>query len=220
MKRIFIALAAMVAATVSISSCRSDNFNTDGLLVNAIVTVKSEGGRCALQVEDDIKVYPTNVKDGIFGGREVRALTQFTSKGTSPLTDGQEVSLLWIDSVLTKKALVAEEGVEYGNDPVDIYNDWLTVAEDGYVNLHIRTYFGYSDTPHLVNLVGGTNPDNPYEFVFHHDAQGDIDGRANETELAFNIKDFLPKTAGEVELTVKFESFEGLKSFTLKTNVK
>jgi len=220
MKRIFIALAAMVAATVSISSCRSDNYNPDGLLVNAIVTVKSEGGRCALQVEDDIKVYPTNIKDGIFGGREVRALTQFTSKGTSPLTDGQEVSLLWIDSVLTKKAIVAEAGVEYGNDPVDIYNDWLTVAEDGYVNLHIRTYFGYSGVSHWVNLVGGTNPDNPYEFVFHHDANGDIDVRTDETELAFDIKDFLPETPGEVELTIKFESFSGPKSFTLKTNVK
>lgn len=220
MKRFFIAVAALIAATISLSSCHSDNYDADGMLINAVVTVKSEDGKCVLQIDDDTKVYPTNAKDGMFGGKEVRALTQFTTERAESLVNGQDVTLLWIDSVLTKKAVIATDAKEFGNDPVDIYNDWLTVAEDGYVTLHIRSYFGYSGKPHYVNLVSGTNPENPCELVFCHDADGDVDGRVSDSVVAFNVRDILPSAAGEVELTIKFESFSGPKSFTLKTKVK
>lgn len=220
MKTKLIALAAFIAAAVSISSCRSDKFGPDGILVNAVVTVKSVDGKCALQVDDSTKVFPTNVKNDIFGGKEVRALTQITANQTTPLVDGQNVEVLWIDSVLTKKAILVEDGADYGHDPVEIYNDWLTVAEDGYVTLHILTNTGYSTKPHIVNLITGTNPENPYELVFCHDAQGNLSGGVNDTVIAFNIKDILPEKAGEVELLIRFESHEGPKSFTLKTTVK
>lgn len=221
MKKTFIIIAAIVAAAISLPSCSmKDDYKVDGQLVNAVVTVKNEGGKCALQVQDDIRVYPTNAKEGLFGGREVRALTQFTTKSKEPIVNGQEVELLWIDSILTKKALVAEDGIEYGKDAVDIYNDWLTVAEDGYVTLHIRTYMGYGNVSHIVNLIGGVNPENPYEFEFCHDAKGDLDGRVNDAVVAFNVRDFLPETAGDVELTIRFKSFSGPKSFTLKTKVQ
>lgn len=220
MKRTLIAIAAVIAAAVSISSCRSDKFDPDGILINAVVTVKSVDGRCALQVDDTTKVFPTNVKNDIFGGKEVRALTQLTAKQKTPLADGQDVEVLWIDSILTKKAVLVEDGIDYGHDPVEVYNDWLTVAEDGYVTLHILTSAGYSTKPHIVNLVTGTNPENPYELVFCHDAQGNAGPGTNDTVIAFNIRDILPETAGEVELLIRFDSYEGPKSFTLKTAVK
>lgn len=220
MKRTVIAIAALIAATISLSSCHSDDFNSDGMLINAVVTVKNVDGKCALQIDDSTKVYPTNVKDTLFGGKEVRALTQLTAESAKSLVDGQDVQILWIDSILTKKVIIAEDGIDYGNDPVDIYNDWLTVAEDGYVTLHIRSSVGYNAQPHIVNLVSGTNPENPCELVFHHDAKGDVGGMASDAVVAFNVRDILPETAGDVTLTIKFESSDGPKSFTLKTKVK
>ncbi|CEN49242.1 conserved hypothetical protein [Capnocytophaga canimorsus] len=48
----------------------------------------------------------------------------------------------WIDSIRTKKPvpdLGAENDAKYGNDAIEVVKDWLTVAEDGYLTLRIRT---------------------------------------------------------------------------------
>ena len=60
----------------------------------------------------------------------------------------------------------------YGNDPVEIVKDWLTVSEDGYLTLRFRTRWGDKE-PHLVNLVAD-NKTNPYEVTFHH--KGNVKG--------------------------------------------
>lgn len=37
----------------------------------------------------------------------------------------------------------------YGTDPVDMINDWVTIAEDGYLTLRFRTMWGDRSQAHL-----------------------------------------------------------------------
>ena len=40
-----------------------------------------------------------------------------------------------------------ENNRTYGNDPVEILNDWVTIAEDGYLTLRFATRWG-NGQPH------------------------------------------------------------------------
>ena len=55
------------------------------------------------------------------------------------------VRVNWIDSIATKPMapnLGDKNKDEYGDDPVEIVRDWVTIAEDGYLTLRFRTYWG------------------------------------------------------------------------------
>ncbi|MGN1376056.1 MAG: hypothetical protein ACI4V5_05825, partial [Prevotella sp.] len=121
----------------------------------------------------------------------------------------------WIDSILTKPSVryIDEESSEkYGADPVEIVDDWVTVAEDGYLTLRFRTRWGDGKVAHFVNLLTGVNPENPYEVEFRHNAYGDVSGPLGDALVAFRLND-LPDTNGEtVTLTLKYESFSGPKT--------
>ncbi len=75
----------------------------------------------------------------------------------------------------------------YGNDPVDIVDDWVTVAEDGYLTLRFSTLWGNRGIAHKVNLLTGGNPENPYEVEFRHDACGDAGSWRSDALVAFDL---------------------------------
>ena len=105
-----------------------------------------------------------------------------------------------------------ENDTVYGTDPVEIVNDWVTIAEDGYLTLRFRTQQGDYQTKHFVNLLLSENPENPYEVEFRHNAKGDIYGRYADGLVAFKL-DALPDTEGKtVKLKLKWKSFSGEKS--------
>lgn len=183
---------------------------------NAIVTVKSDGqDRCFFQLDDSTTLLPLNVPGQPYGDKEVRALINFTlaDKPSDPYT--QAVYVHWMDSVLTKNTapdLGEENDAVYGTDPVEILNSWLTVSEDGYLTLNFSTLSGNASTKHYVNLLTGLNPDNPYEVEFRHNAYGDVEGHQMIGLVAFRLDD-LPDTQGEtVKLTLKWNSYSGVKT--------
>ena len=99
----------------------------------------------------------------------------------------------------------------YGTDPVEIINDWVTIAEDGYLTLRFRTVWG-GRNKHFVNLLLGQNPENPYEVEFRHNAYEDTYGTTEDRLVAFKL-DGLPDTEGKtVKLKLKWKSFSGEKS--------
>ncbi|MDR2914440.1 MAG: hypothetical protein LBV74_06380, partial [Tannerella sp.] len=125
------------------------------------------------------------------------------------------VYINWIDSILTKP-IASDLGPDndsiYGTDPVEIINDWVTIAEDGYLTLRFRTIWGDWSKVHFVNLLPGSDPSNPYEVEFRHNAYGDIYGREGDGLVAFRL-DNLPDTEGKtVKLKLKWKSFSGDKS--------
>ena len=100
----------------------------------------------------------------------------------------------------------------YGNDPVEIVNDWVTIAEDGYLTLRFRTVWSGRGITHYVNLIPTNNPENPYEVEFKHNANGDVNGRIGDGLVAFKLDD-LPDTEGEtVKLKLIWKSFNTTKS--------
>lgn len=209
--------AGAIVCTIGLQSCLDDDDNNAYYLryPNALVTVKGAADDAFfLQLDDNTTLLPTNVKTSPFGDKEVRALVNYSEVNEPSGDYTKAVHINWIDSILTKPIApdLGEENDEvYGTDPVEIVNDWVTIAEDGYLTLRFRTIWGGSKK-HFVNLLLGQNPENPYEVEFCHNAYGDTYGSEGDGLVAFKL-DELPDTEGKtVKLKLKWKSFSGEKS--------
>lgn len=198
-------------------SCTNDDGSAELLRPTALVTVcPNADGSFIMQLDDETQLVPTNLKTSPFGTKEVRALVNYTETNVSPQdTRVRNVEVNWLDSIRTKlpvKTLGEQDAAKYGNDPVEIIQDWVTVAEDGYLTLRIRTLWGTPHATHVLNLVTGTNPKNPYELELRHDAKGDRNGRWGDALIAFNLNKLPGANAGNVKIKLKWMSFTGEKS--------
>lgn len=200
--------------SVTLSSCTNDDDNMTLLQPTALVTVRpTDSGAFTLQLDNNTILYPSNMKNSPFGDKEVRALVNYTDEENRG--DTRNVHINWIDSIRTKKP-VPDLGIEndnkYGNDAIEIVKDWVTIAEDGYLTLRIRTQWGMTNNKHYINLLTGVNPENPYEFELRHDANGDIGGSMGDALIAFNLNDLSGKEEQNVKLKLNWKSFSGPKS--------
>ena len=212
-KKILIAIATI--SSLSLQSCLDDDDNYAMRFPNALVTVKTDADQTVfLQLDDKTTLLPTNMTKSPYGEKEVRALINYKEVDEPSDIYTQAVHINWIDSILTKPIApdLGEENDEvYGTDPVEIVNDWVTIAEDGYLTLRFRTIWGGSKK-HFVNLLLGQNLENPYEVEFRHNAYGDTYGSEGDGLVAFKL-DELPDTEGKtVKLKLKWKSFSGEKS--------
>lgn len=212
------ALALASSLAISLQSCDDDDnyYYPYYALPNALVTVKTEAATQTpyLQLDDSTTLLPVNMSTSPFGKKEVRALVNYSPVESNSSIYDQAVYINWIDSILTKP-IVPNLGTQndqvYGSDPVEMVDDWVTIAEDGYLTLRFRTYWGGQQT-HFVNLLYGVNAEDPYEVEFRHNAYGDLHGQAGDGLVAFRL-DALPDTQGKtVKLTLKWESFSGEKT--------
>ena len=222
---LFLAASLLTAAAFSLQSCRDDQDDSI-YFPSALVTVKpdAENTSFRMQLDEETELWPVNIRKSPFGTKEVRALVNYREPTDAELKEGGiyaglvHVYVNWIDSVLTKPLdvnLGAEKNRQvYGDDPVEIVNDWVTVAEDGYLTLRIRTRWGWQK--HRLTLVYRDDADSPYVVRFHHDANNDPGDRVGDALVAFRLED-LPDTKGEtVDLTLEWNSFSGPKSAKFK----
>ena len=197
-------------------SCLDDNDDVSRLYPNALVTVKEAADETVyFQLDETTTLLPVNITSHPFDSKEVRALVNYEEVDDSSEEYDQAVKVNWIDSIRTKPMapnLGEDNDNEYGNDPVEIVSDWVTIAEDGYLTLRFRTMWSQLGITHYVNLIPTNNPENPYEVQFKHDANGDVSGRVGDGLVAFRL-DQLPDTEGEtVKLKLIWDSFNGEKS--------
>lgn len=216
--RFFLLTAVVLFSAMIFQSCLDDDDNENWALryPNALVTVKplSESS-FFLQLDDSTTLLPTNMTASPYGAKEVRALINFDEVNEPSEGYNKAVHINWMDSILTKN-MAPDFGTDndsiYGTDPVEIINDWVTIAEDGYLTLRFRTIWGDRNKAHFVNLLASQNPENPYEVEFRHNAHGDIYGSEGDGLVAFKL-DSLPDTDGKtVKLKLKWKSFSGDKS--------
>ncbi len=125
----------------TLSSCTNDDDDIALLQPTALVTVRpTDGDAFTLQLDNTTSLYPSNMNSSPFGDKEVRALVNYTDE--VDCGDARSVHINWIDSIRTKMP-VPDLGIEnderYGNDAIEIVKDWVTIAEDGYLTLRIRT---------------------------------------------------------------------------------
>lgn len=216
-KKWFVMLMAAMAS-LGFQSCLDDDDDKYAMLLpNALVTVKNASDNsCYLQLDERTTLLPVNMKSSPFGGKEVRALVNYSNVDEPSGAYSQTVYVNWIDSLLTKPMAPnlgeAENDEVYGDDPVEMVADWVTIAEDGYLTLRFRTMWGNPSLKHFVNLISTNNPEDPYEVEFRHNAYGDTYGQAGDGLVAFSLAS-LPDTEGKtVKLTLKWHSFTGDKS--------
>lgn len=206
-----------VVVLMMLPSCTNDDDSPELLRPTALVTVcPNADGSFIMQLDNATQLVPTNLKTSPFGTKEVRALVNYTETNVSPQDKKvRNVEVNWLDSIRTKlpvETLGKQDEVKYGNDPVEIVQDWVTVAEDGYLTLRIRTLWGSPHATHILNLVTGTNPDDPYELELRHDAKGDKNGRWGDALIAFNLNKLPRGDAGIAKIKLKWKSFTGDKS--------
>lgn len=219
----------LLTMAFTLQSCDDDDDDYWTLrMPTALVTVcPQEDGTFTMQLDDKTTLLPSNMDKSPYGDKEVRALVNYTEEygdNVSP-TDNRvrAVHINWIDSIRTKMpvpTLGEENDAKYGKDPIEIVRDWVTVAEDGYLTLRIRTTWGVVNTPHYINLLTGVNPENPYELELRHDAKGDINGRWADALIAFNLNG-LPRTDGDdVKIKLNWQSFSGRKSIEFDLHLR
>ncbi len=211
-----------LAMIATFSSCSlDDDEKVDTYLPTALVTVKPVSNeRFFIQLDDSTRLEPSNMTKSPYGDKTVRALVNY--KIEEKKSDMQRVQINWMDSIRTKNvvpSLGEKDNATFGNDPVEIVRDWVTVAEDGFLTLRIRTRWGHN-TPHYLNLLTSVNPQNPYELELRHDAKGDLYGNMGDALIAFNLREVLANAEKEkVKLTLRWRSFGGEKKidFELKS---
>lgn len=219
MKRLFLYAFSFIIALSSLAlySCDNDDVEPSIRYPNALVTIKtnSSTGQVYFQLDDSTTILPTNIKESTYGKKELRALTNFKVQEGQSGHYSKTAYVNWVDTILTKNMAQSfgdKNKEKYGDDALEIVKDWTTVVEDGYITLRFRTYFG-NNIKHAINLVKG---DNPYEVVLYHNAFGDAKGYVSDGLVAFSLKD-LPDTQGKtVDLTLKWQSFSGMKSVKFK----
>lgn len=217
----------IVATALSFFACDNDKEEDTLAYPSALVTVKPNktNNTYTLQLNDSVALQPINKTASPFGDKEVRALVNYNvvngpdaKDGDGRVKDITYVNVNWIDSIRTKYMAknVGDNNVKtYGNDPLEVVNDWVSIAEDGYLTLRFRSRFSRGVT-HTLNLVYTPTTDNLYKVTLYHDAKGDLFGRTMDGLIAFRLRD-LPNTRGKyVWLTLEWESYSGRKSARFK----
>lgn len=223
-KSILLLVPAFLLIALLSQSCLNDGYKPDDTsFPNGMVTVKMKDNKTVyLQWDDKTTFLPVNIKEHPFNGKEVRAWLNFKEVNEPHEGFTKAVHVNWIDSILTKPVtqFVEADNKLYGNDHINIRNNLNTAIEDGYLNLALRTIWGNSNKRHRITLLTGTNSENPYELELRHNAYGDIFGYEADVWVAFNL-DNLPNTNGEtVNLTLKWRSFMGYQTYTIKYKSK
>ncbi|MDD7609009.1 MAG: NigD-like protein [Bacteroidales bacterium] len=230
MKKTGIILGLALLLTLPVS-CLNDRDDYVDVRPTGLVTVyPDEEHGFKMQLDDKTVLYPTNVKTSPYKDKVVRALVNFTEDNSSSTRPGttkadeqlikRNVKVNWMDSIRTKtpvKTVGESDKLVYGGEPLEIVKDWVTVAEDGFITLRIRTAVGPFHQPHVINLVSGTNPEDPFDFVLRHDPRGDFGNQLGDGLIAFNLNG-MPHEGDEVKVTLNWTSFSGPKKlqFTLK----
>jgi hypothetical protein len=186
-------------------------------LWNAMVTVKSlESGTIYFQLDETTTLQPVSWEN-IFG-KEVRALVNYTELPQDSEMFTKAVTVNRIDSVRTKKAqslFFSSNAFPGEGDPLEIVDDWLTVCEDGYMNVHFAAQGSAGKASYELSL--GIHPDNPYDMYLWLDKRGDSGTTWYNDIVAFDVSDLIPCEEGEVvSLTLHWKSNDGTKTLKFK----
>lgn len=198
----------------------SANADSDRASYTAIVTVKQQAdGTVFFQLDEERRLYPENYKHAYKGLQ--RIICGLEERGKD------RCYIQWMEFL---EQPVVSWGVEfdepsqgdgdmpgggyvppetYPQDGLDILEDWMTSVEDGFLTLHYSTWWGDGSVPHRFGLVPGTNPQDPYELLLWHDANGDAALEKADALICFDING-LPSTEGDyVNLRLKWTGCDG-----------
>lgn len=214
----FLSLAFVALFAVSgFTACdTTEGYTIGDIYPSALVTVKPVNGNssCYLQLDNTTTLRPVNLKGSPYGTVPVRALINYVEVPDDPHPYTRSVRVMWMDEILTKHpkqhGSITQEYL--GDDPLEIVKDWVTLVEDGYLTLRFRTVSNGQGTTHLMNLVTGVNPENPYEVRLRHNANNDTTGNMVDGLVAFDLSSLPQSDDPNQKLKLVWMSFSGKKS--------
>lgn len=186
----------------------------------AIVTVKkSVLDTVYFQLNDSTTVYPRNYQASYTRMERLFCQAEGFSVPTGSFTYTCNVE--WAEPLDQGSVSPgAEPQWNSVQDVLDIYDDWMTSVEDGYLTVHYNTFWGISGIQHSFHLLMGTDPANPYSLVLLQDSHGDSREDEADGVVCFDINT-LPDTGGKyIPLSLKWKSLEGVvseRTFKFKT---
>lgn len=220
-KKLLLTVLGLMVSSMAFQACSLDDDNDyDMAYPSALVTVKpnADNSQFYMQLDDSTTLIPTNLKASPFGKKEVRALVNYYRSNEDAGHYSHAVYVNWIDSILTKTLAPCydeeENKAKYGDDALEIVDDWVTVAEDGYLTLRFRTRWGGGS--HVINLVKRVDINTPNYFALYHNAKGDKDGRIGDALVAFRLPEDMVANNHEIELTLEWKSYSGKKTAKFK----
>lgn len=210
-------------AFLLLSSCNKDEFTPvkpvrplkPTRLVTALVTYQDYESGVLMQLDDSTSLSPSNLEPGLYDNKTVRALVRYFKEKSDVVGDENSVKVFAIDTIRTKPA--SEDMAElndsyYGRDKLEIVKDWVTIGEDGYLTLKVRTHRGNRSAIHSVYLVKKGKEDGKYNFELRHDADGDVYGRETDGLIAFDLNELAPADRSPVTLHLTWDGFHGARN--------
>lgn len=204
-----------------LSSCNKDEYTPvkPTRLVTALVTYQDFESGVLMQLDDSTSLSPSNLEPGLYDNKTVRALVQYFKETSDIAGEENSVKVFAIDTIRTKPA--SEDMGElneslYGRDKLEIVKDWVTIGEDGYLTLKVRTHRGDRSAIHSVYLVRKGEEDGKYNFELRHDADGDVYGRETDGLIAFDLNELAPSDRSPVTLHLTWDGFHEARSADFK----
>lgn len=215
-----LALALIGASFLSLQSCEKEN--SKERLYTALVTYEVNENGVRFQLDDSTALIPTNIDNSLYKDKKVRALINYTyekDQTAAKEASARNIKVHTIDTIRTKlpvEDLGDLNDKTYGTDRLEIINDWVSVAEDGFLTLRIRTFRGDRNAMHYINLVSLGKKDDAYEYEIRHDAGGDIYGFQSDGLIAFDLNSLAPADHSPVKLHLKWSGFTTEKDLNCK----
>lgn len=196
-------LAISLGATLV--SCSTDSKDTPAEYLAVATAIPGTGDAgFLLKVDKNTTLRPVNVTKCPFE-KETRVFVRYYEVENQTSSAYKEVNLLAISDMLTKD-LAENKGTdnakEYGSDALAIYDDWSTVAEDGYMTIHFCAFFGRGGITHSINLVDVSDAEHPNKFRLYHNAHNDISLNTTDGYAAFRI---FPRSECDKDATIELE---------------
>lgn len=217
----FVLLFMAASLGAVFTSCSTDEDNPEEYLAIATVIPGTGKTGCVLKVDKNTYLNPVNITTPPYD-KESRAFIRYYKPENQPSNSTQvtDVQLTWMEKMLTKDLAEnkgADNEKEYGDDGLVIYNDWCTVAEDGYLTLHFGTYFGVTGITHSINLVDISDAEHPYKYRLYHNANGDFMGSENDGFVSFKIFD-RKDCDKDATIELEWKGFNGIKTAKFEHN--
>jgi hypothetical protein len=204
-----------------LSSCNKDEHTPvkPVRMITALVTYQDFESGVLMQLDDSTSLSPSNLEPGLYDNKTVRALVQYFKETSDIVGEENSVKVFAIDTIRTKPA--SEDKGElndsyYGRDKLEIVKDWVTIGEDGYLTLKVRTHRGDRSAIHSVYLVRKGEEDGKYNFELRHDADGDVYGRETDGLIAFDLNELAPSDRSPVTLHLTWDGFHEARSADFK----
>ncbi|MCQ2116024.1 MAG: hypothetical protein MJZ07_07465 [Bacteroidales bacterium] len=215
MTKFFRTILSIAAIMLALTSC---NKKQPERLRLALVTIESTESGVNIQLDDTTALRAPGLSPDAFKGKKIRAIINYFKDNSEGALEN-DIKLVAIDTIRTKMAepdLGEANDETYGDDHIEIVNDWVTIGEDGYLTLRIRTYRDDPRKDHYVHLIDKGFKDGKYCFELRHNAQDDEAVYYADGLIAFNLNELAPVDRTPVILNLNWEGFSGPKKADVK----